>query len=331
MKSTPNSKEKNEIKAGQGIVKTLWRVHDILNSSSAKLLDRLSPSVQKGSWNEKTVEYHFARFILPFDALAAPLAASEEEMFGDLIVGPASRSHERLCLVEFKAVKDKFNTEYEKYFRTATYYRSEPIPSGADGKTMPFRDWFNTENQELARMDASNNHYFIYGDIKENDFVINFESYKTDSAKQSRLVRLEDLKWCNGIDFGVYLLALATARVELPPGGDKGPAFYAAARATVIEKLSSALVLTDSGRYMPASQKLAEIAAVFEKWLDLEGDELQKELIAEFSKYITKKPDLQSTAKGVEAAENILKACRIKKYLSDMKNAEKPREMQAGR
>lgn len=252
-------------------------------------------------------------------------------MFGDLIVGPASQNHEQLCLVEFKAGKGKFDTEYEKYFRTAASYRSKPIPSGADGKPMAFREWFNAENQELVKMDASNKHYFIYGDIEEDDFVIMYESYKTESAKPNRLVKFDDLKWCNGIDLSEYLLALATARVELPPGGDKGPAFYAGARTTVIEKLSSALVLSNSGRYMPATQKLAEITKIFKKWMHLEGDELQKELIAEFTKYITKKPDLQRTVKGQEAGENILKACRIKQYLSDMENVEKSREMQAGR
>lgn len=230
----------------------------------APLLSRVEEP-QYSNWNEKSIEYYFARRILDEDTVANPLAGDAETLFGDLIIGIANGSSPNFCAIEFKARKSDINSEYDKYLRTMSGFgvSRKIIVNGSysSAEMVAFPTWFSTENPELVEFTGSKSHFIIFGQQPDGSaFELCYGKYAEQDYK--KLSNLSDLLFCDAINLTVYLKALALARFQGPPPGDGGVEIVSEARGRIAANIKELLVFSDKGNCATAN----ELLSIFEQW-----------------------------------------------------------------
>lgn len=269
-------------------------------------------------WNEKTVEYHYVRFVLQPESIANPLDGNAEALLGDLIMGD---SMNKFCAIEFKARVSDINSEYDKYVRTMGGNESSARPKETvdrKERTRPFSSWFAQENAEAVASKGSACHFLVFGSTGEapfeaHDFQLHFQNY-AEHGQRGQLTELSDLSFCDVEVLVQYLVKLAEARLRLAPSGDRHDALIDQVHLRYAMKLG-ALICSDQGQYASADNFLE----MFKKLTLRPAIDWKKSALIDMKKKyfdIHRKPVPKKTIESWETAVDRVYAAAM--YLDDM-------------
>lgn len=213
---------------------------------------------QGKNWSEKSVEYHFARTILPPSSAANPLDGDAETLFGDLITGYVSNTDTKLCLVEFKRSNKEIEDEFEKFLRTRKGIGKRP--------QIGFQTWFAQENEDLTKKSGHRSHFLVFADHKSKSLsTLQFANYS--ECNFQKLNKFSDLHLCGGHDFAVYLAELAKARCLLP--NDPSSSGFESWKTLFIGKLAEQLLCFEDGDVTAAG----DLIKAYTHWLYLPDEQ----------------------------------------------------------
>lgn len=263
------------------------------------------------NWSEKSVEYHFARTILPASSTANPLAGDAETLFGDLITGYVSNKGAKLCLVEFKRSNQQINDEFEKFLRTRRGIGKRPQSN--------FQTWFAQENETLTKYIGHRSHFLVFADHKSKFLsTLQFASYSECNCQKFN--KFSDLHLCGGHDFAVYLAELAKARCE-PPNDPSGSGFQDW-ETLIIGKLAEQILCFDGGDVTAAG----DLIKVYTRWLDIADEETR---LNEMRNAVSKSCGAQYFSAHSNDIENALKQALNVMTILQFIRPENPKELSA--
>lgn len=277
------------------------------------IVDHLAPS-PPARWNEKFVEYHYVRRILPATAKASPLAGDAETQFGDLITGEARGDSLQLCVVEFKRSRAEIDDEYEKYLRTTAGIGSRPSTG--------FQQWFATANAAWLAQTVQNGHHLIHGDHPQDKaFRLLWEPYAAAGSKE--LHAFHELPMVDASALALYLAQLGKARAQPPENPSGGPAVLAYAKDAIARQFNKLLVNSKDG-YCGTPE---ELLALFGHWLAIKEEADRRTAMAEA---VSKRGGKPGSKRIDELLERALAVTRLLAIPAEATAATAPRYRQAG-